>query len=175
MQEGYTQLIMRRPNLDGLPDLVIPDGYTLRTYKDGDEAAWDAIVGPMSSKGFINEIKNHRFFSPERVKLICRDDVPVATATAWEDEGGDLTTAVVHMVGTDTAYRGQGLGFAVTNAVLHHMQRQGKASVYLSTDDFRVPAIKIYLKLGFEPDLTKPGHTERWEILHKKLAGGEGA
>jgi mycothiol synthase len=103
--------------------------------------------------------------------MICDGETPVATAIAWGDGGGDASLGMVHYVATDPDYRGRGLGFAVTNAVLHHMKGEGKSAAYLSTDDFRLPAIKIYLKLGFEPDTSKEGHAERWQAVRQKLAG----
>ena len=169
MEEKYTQLVMRRGNFDNLPDIVIPDGFVLRTYRDGDETAWDAIIGEMCKEGFIKAIKSHRFFKPERVKFICKGDRPVATTTAWGDVHGDESLAMVHMVGTDPEFRGLGLGYAVTNAVLHHMKAEGWKAAYLTTDDFRVPALKIYLKLGFVPDLSQKGHAERWDALQEKI------
>jgi len=169
MPENYTQLVMRRRNLDNLPDIAIPEGFCLRAYRGGDEPAWDSIVGEMCRDGFAKAIKSHRFFAPERVKMICRGETPVATATAWGELTGGDTPGIVHMVATDPSYRGRGLGFAVTNAVLHRLAYEGKTAAYLTTDDFRVPAIKIYLKLGFKPDMTKEGHIDRWEKLHKLL------
>jgi len=165
MADKYIQLIMHKKALDVLPDLVIPEGFLLRDFKIGDENAWDAIVGDMCGEGFVKAIKNHRFFAPERVKMICRDEKPVATATAWNDENGDESLGMVHMVATDPDFRGRGLGYAVTNAVLHHMKKEGKSAAYLTTDDFRIPAIKIYLKLGFEPDESLEGYVERWKKI----------
>lgn len=164
MSSTYTQLVMNRETLNNLPDIIIPEGFSLRCFKDGDEAVWEHLAGDMCGEGgFDKTIKNHRFFTPERVKMICYKDKPVATATAWDDEAGNADMGMVHMVAVDQEARGKGLGFIVTNAVLHHMKKEGKTSAYLTTDDFRIPAIKIYLKLGFKPDISQEGHSERWD------------
>ena len=174
MPEGYTQLVMYRNSFDGLPELVVPEGYTLRDFEEGDEAAWDYMVGDMCGEGFNKALKAHGFFRPERVKLICdAGGKPVSTATAWGDVHGDESLSMLHMVATDPAYRGKGLGFAAVNAALHHMKKEGKARAYLTTDDFRIPAIKIYLKLKFEPDMSREGYKERWEALYAKLCAPE--
>jgi hypothetical protein len=37
------------------------------------------------------------------------------------------------------------------------------------TDDHRLPALKVYLGLGFRPDLGHPSYAERWERLFAQL------
>jgi len=56
--------------------------------------------------------------------------------------------------------------------VLHYMKTQGKTEACLTTDDFRLPAVKIYLKLGFEPDLTRDGHKDRWDNIYRQIQPG---
>ena len=170
-EHAYTQLVLRR-GLEDLPSLSIPVGFELRNYQDGDEAAWEKIVGEMSPAGFVADIKSHRFFKPDKVKFICYGAKPVATAIAWDDEAGDEMLGMVHMVGADPEFSGKGLGYAVTNAVLHQMKNEGKSRAYLTTDDFRRPAINIYLKLGFIPDMSREGHKERWEKLYEQMKIG---
>jgi len=169
MAEEYTQLIMRRNGFDNLPDVDVPAGFTLRCFQDGDEAAWDYMVGDMCLEGFDKAIRSNRFFKPERVKMICYEGKPVATATAWGDEDGDESLSMLHMVAADPEFRGKGLGFCAVNAAMRHMKAEGKAATYLTTDDFRIPAIKIYLKLGYVPDMAREGHAERWKELYSKL------
>ena len=41
--------------------------------------------------------------------------------------------------------------------------------MWLKTDDFRIPAIKIYYRLGFLPWLFEEGMRERWTIVAKNL------
>jgi hypothetical protein len=43
---------------------------------------------------------------------------------------------------------------------------------YLTTQDFRVSAIKTYLRLGFEPELTEADHCARWNELRRITAVG---
>jgi len=35
---------MRRPDLENLENLTLPPGYQVRTYREGDEAAWASII-----------------------------------------------------------------------------------------------------------------------------------
>ena len=41
--------------------------------------------------------------------------------------------------------------------------------IYLSTDDWRLPAIKVYLKLGYEPLLYADDMKGRWKAVCGKL------
>jgi hypothetical protein len=42
---------MVRPTLDRLPDIQLPDGYSLRSFEPGDEARWCQILGASSGMG----------------------------------------------------------------------------------------------------------------------------
>jgi mycothiol synthase len=71
-------------------------------------------------------------------------------------------------------HRGRGLGRLVTLAVLHHLRERGFRMADLSTDDFRLAAIKSYLGLGFVPVyLTDPDriddHEARWSAIFTTL------
>lgn len=166
------QLVMERKNLNDLPELVIPEGFVLRNFEQGDEAAWNRLANIICEAEFETLIRSHRYYRPERVKLICDGDIPVATATAWCDEDNEAV-GCVHMVATDPAYRGKGLGRQITNAVLHHIKQEGKETVVLKTDDFRLPAIKAYIRLGFEPKIVHENQVERWEAVYKELEQGK--
>ena len=37
-------LVMRRDNLDNIPEFEFPSGYHVRTYRDGDQQAWCDIL-----------------------------------------------------------------------------------------------------------------------------------
>ena len=68
----------------------------------------------------------------------------------------------VHMVGVHPDHRGRRLGWAVTLAVLHWFAARGFERARLLTDDWRHPAIRVYLGLGFLPVLIDAEHRNRW-------------
>lgn len=80
-----------------------------------------------------------------------------------------VNAGVVHMVGALAAHAGKGLGGLVTHAVMARFARMGYPAIYLTTDDFRLAAIRTYLKLGFVPDLQDEDHGERWAAVGKAL------
>jgi mycothiol synthase len=40
----------------------------------------------------------------------------------------------------------------------------------LETDDFRLPAVRTYLRLGFVPEPRTPGDARRWSKVLRNLA-----
>lgn len=66
-------------------------------------------------------------------------------------------------------HRGKRLGYSVCAAVMQHLAKHGFRTFQLSTDDFRVPAIKTYLNLGWQPWLYEPDMEERWRALAQIL------
>ena len=161
------QLVMKRIELFSLPPVEVLPGYKLRVFKTGDEAIWESIIYESfgNRKDFKKDIESNVYFLPERVFFICRDDVPVATATAWYRSKWGEETGYLHMVGNLQAHRGKNLGLQVSLAALHKMADEGRKSVILQTDDFRLAAIKTYLKLGFKPMLVDENQVERWRTI----------
>jgi len=170
------QLQMRRANLDQLPPLAIPNGFTIRTYQNGDDILWEDLTERTLGfrLDFAKDIKASPFFKPERIFFICHGSEPIATAIAWCLKDDPDTTGYVHMVGADARFKGNGLGYQVSLATLHQMALENKQSVVLNTDDFRLPAIAIYLRLGFEPEMTHESHRPRWEEIYTKLEAWHG-
>ncbi|MEJ7652578.1 MAG: hypothetical protein WKH64_04110, partial [Chloroflexia bacterium] len=57
----------------------------------------------------------------------------------------------------------------VCRAVLAFARDLGWERVFLLTEDFRLPAITMYLRLGFEPEMQDPTHPTRWEALRRAV------
>jgi len=172
------QLFMARANLDDLPELQLPDGYAVRSYREGDGAAWERIVAAAFEREvqpgeFERSIKQREAFRPERVLLVVWGGVLVATASAWDSPGWGAQTGQLHMVGTKPEHRGKHLGYWVSVAVLHQFRKEGRQDPMLSTDDFRLPAIKTYLRLDFEPVLVDKNQPRRWRNVFAALGQPE--
>ncbi len=168
------QLIMYRRSLLDIPAVVLPRGYSIRPYQDGDEHRLAAVFQECFDPGWSAERIVKTFledpcWSPGRMCVLCRGDEVVGTASAWEspEKRGH---GMVHYVAVASAHRGKKLGFMITARVLELLERMGYPDAWLSTDDWRLAAIKVYLDLGFEPVFTHKSHKERWEIVRHKLA-----
>ncbi|MBI3921633.1 MAG: hypothetical protein HY318_09470 [Armatimonadetes bacterium] len=165
------QLVMRRPHLKDLPTMALPVGHGVRCYRPGDEAAWEAIIGESfgSEHSFAETMQAAPCFLPERVWFVTCGEVPVATASAWKVPRYGPDTGMVHMVGALTQHTGKRLGYWVSLATLHRFVEEGLCDAVLQTDDFRLPAIKTYLNLDFEPLLVDENQRERWREVYRVL------
>lgn len=168
------QLMMRRPNLQGLKEMQLPEGYSLRSFCQGDVQAWNKIIAesfdsPFDSEKFEKVMRQDAEFMPERVLFVCCNDIPVATASAWLSSKWDNSTGYLHMVGVCPGHQGKRLGYLITLAVLEKFAEDGRTTAVLSTDDFRLAALKTYLNLGFEPYLIHENQRERWKEVFEKL------
>ena len=168
------QLRMVRPNLEGLPQLEIPEGYEIRTYQEGDDVHWanvisDSFGGERTAEDARRDIMDRDVFDPEGLYFATYQGTPVGTTCAWKDTLDEIDVGIVHMVGVHSAHTGHKLGRCVTLNVLLYLREHRFKCAKLGTDDFRLPAIKTYLNLGFLPvyvDVTQP---ERWREIFRKL------
>ncbi|MCC3372917.1 GNAT family N-acetyltransferase [Cohnella sp. REN36] len=164
------QLVMRR-TLAQLPEYEWPAGYSLRSFRPGDEVHWERLVERAFgwSRGFRQEIQSHYAYHPKNVLFVCAGEQPVATACAWQEPQWEDDCGYLHMVAVDPDHTGRGLGFGVSLAALRAMADDGKRQVALETDDFRLPAIRTYVKLGFRPDASEAAIRDRWERVYRRL------
>ncbi len=75
----------------------------------------------------------------------------------------------IDMLAVLPEYTGHKLGKWLTVFLLHYFKAQRVSSVMLDTDDFRLPAIKNYLNLGFVPAYVRENHVLRWRNIFQKL------
>ena len=170
------QLVMvwPRSRLGSPPAAEVPAGYRLRTFAPGDAAAHAAL---MVKAGFadwtteklppwLKRVLPDGFFVIEHVPT----GALAATAMASHNPsdlhpcGGELG-----WVAGDPAHKGSGLGLAVCAAATARFLGAGYRRIYLQTDDWRLAAIKVYLKMGFVPLLHAPDMAGRWRALCEKL------
>ena len=169
------QLRMVRPDLDNLPKLELPLGYGMRTYQKGDEVHWANIISDSfggkqrTAEDTRNEITGQERFVPDGFYFATHDGTPVGTACAWRQTVDETEVGYVHMVGVASAHTGHKLGKWVSLAVLIYFREHGFRCAMLDTDDFRIPAIKTYLNLGFVPVYIEDGQPKRWQVIFEKL------
>jgi mycothiol synthase len=167
------QLKMIRPNLDDLPEVEIPEGYELRTYRPGDEAAWAEIIstglGTATADDCREKLTSKPQFLPFGLFFATFDGKPVGSACAWRESEDEWLKGYVHMVCVLPEHRGKHLGYWLTLAVLRFFRDQGFREAFLDTNDWRLPAIKSYLNLGFEPHYFDDSHRKRWQKVFEEL------
>ena len=166
-----------------MPDVEVPEGYTLRTYRPGDEAS---LAETLQAVGFLN-------WGQEAV-LECLQDADRRAGSAVAAVEGKIVAStfasrmpteranpvtgqpgepqregVLDYVATHPDHQGRGLGRATCTAVLRYLVAQGCEMVSLLTDDWRLPAIHLYLSLGFEPVMNREDMPERWQAVFNEL------
>lgn len=162
--EKLPQLFMRRENLNNLPPLALPYGYSLMSHTPEKENGWKKLVTRAFGRefSFQEAIVEAGGYKPEHVLYLEKNGSLIATATAAEiylfpGEGW------LRMIGVDPDSRGVGAGRLICVAALQSLAARGYKTAALATDDFRTPAIKLYLSLGFNPIYTHESHEERWK------------
>jgi mycothiol synthase len=163
---------MRHP-LSELPELrPLPSPYQLREATDDDARG----IGEVLSEAFGDTWSDHRVFDillhhPEvpRTFVVDHEGSIVATASYQMMPNAFPDSGWVHYVGATARHNGLGLGYIVSRAVLEECLRLEMKDVYLTTDDFRLPAIRTYLKLGFQPDCWHDSHPTRWATVIQNL------
>ena len=170
-QNKSPQLFMIRDNLKDMPQVNLPAGYRLRSFKKGDEKNWNYIIQTSfeNELEFSSEIAGKEYFKPERILFICKEKSPVATATSWHKQELGENTGYLHMVGVLPEHRGKSLGYQISLSVLHQMKQEGFKRAVLKTDDFRIPAIVTYLKLNFKPKIIHSNQYERWKTIIEEI------
>ena len=167
------QLHMRR-GLSNQPETFVPGGYVLRTITHSDVAHWVSLLDRNGELGRWDLDRARSLFAPgspmplDGSFLVSRDGTPVATAQLHLRTAPDDPYSPVPELGWVSVlpeHRGLHLGRTVCSAVLHYAAEQGHRAVFLRTDDHRLPAIRTYLRLGFEPWFYDPSAPERWRAV----------
>ena len=167
LEMAWPKGLTRRPRLRKLPP-----GYELRTFRDSDRADYYRVMGLAGFTGWTDETLKPWLAKvlPDGFFVVAHKRKVVAAAMATHNPGerhpfgGELG-----WVAGDPAHKGLGLGYTVCAAVMRRFLDAGYSNIYLRTDDFRLPAISIYLKLGFVPSLFAPDMKERWQAVAKEL------
>jgi predicted dehydrogenase/GNAT superfamily N-acetyltransferase len=168
------EMIWPRRLLASPPPVVVPEGYEMRQYASPDEAAYIELMAKAGFTGWTSQTVANtvRGILPGGFFLIVHRATGrlVATAMATHNPsdqhpyGGELG-----WVAGDAEHKGKGLGVAVCAAVLRRYVQAGYQEIYLRTDDFRLPALKTYLKQGWEPLYFCDGMKERWAAVFDKI------
>lgn len=161
------QLQMWWDNTGEEPCVKLPEGFYIRSFEgEKDVEKWVRITREdlqnsiLAVEDFEREMLNREGVEKEHIYFICIEGEEVATVTAVMYPG--KRQGYVHMVAVKRAFRGRGLGNALTSLALKVFFYNGMDNAYLHTDDFRIPAIKSYLRSGFKPMLYQEDMEERW-------------
>ena len=173
-------LYMLWPPQQVAPTVALAAGYHLRYFVAPDAEAYCALVNldrwedtgwrcrEYSLHDMVIRAVPRGFFVVEAA-----DGALVATAIARHrpdadthdfHDGGEVCLVYVH-----PDHRGHGLGKFVTATVIQRLQAIGYRNLYLNVADGRLPALRMYLALGFTPLLYNEGISARWQQICANL------
>ena len=176
------RMVIEKEVVCQLPDVVVPTGYALRAYRSGDVASW---ADTLRQGGFTD-------WTEARVMEYLKD-AERREGSSVVEFGGRIVAAtfasrlgnqphnpsvavaepsnigVLDFVVTHPEHRGRGLGRATCNVVARFLVSRGCARLELGTDDWRLPAIHVYLSMGFQPVMNRSDMPERWAAVIDKL------
>lgn len=152
---------MRRP-LSGLdlPDPVLPEGVTVRTFVPGrDDAAWLAVnaaafahhpeQGSLTQRD-LDDRKAEPWFDPEGFFLAERaGEEGRIVGFHWTKVHAEEGLGEVYVLGVSPDAQGGGLGKSLTTIGLRHLAAKGLPTAMLYVDADNKAAVSVYERLGF--------------------------
>lgn len=176
MEDQEAQVYMRRSHLRDLPEIELPEGYSLRHLEPGDVEAWAELLQRNGELGEWSVDRASPYFlstSPmplDGAFFVLHRDIPVGTAQLHLHSNDEYApTPELGWVAISPEHQGRGLAFPVCLAVLRFAARQGHKAIFLKTETFRIPAIKMYQRLGFVPWNRNAQDDASWELIDRRL------
>jgi len=167
------QLEMVRPSAAPVGAPPAPEGYLLRQFRAGDEKEYDDLFHlAFADEGrfaeALDRVLEGGFFVIEHL----RSGQLVSSCQAWRGsimprhpDSGQMGWLV-----TDPSHTGKGLGTIVAACATNRLAAEGYGRPCLGTEDFRIAAIYIYLKLGWLPYIYREDMVPRWRSILAHLA-----
>jgi len=154
-------------------------GYTIRPYVSEDYEEMLTALIPLTIKRYTAEeldsvILKKNGVMPDSVFVAEDAGHIIGTATGYfhlpdAEKNGD-NGGTLHMVSALPEASGRAVGFNICSAVVNYLIERGCEYVDLTTDDFRLPAIVTYCRIGFRPVIDDEEMQQRWSALAEKLA-----
>jgi ribosomal protein S18 acetylase RimI-like enzyme len=175
----HIELVMYRPDLENVPWFELPEGFSLRHYRDGDRAHWARIetnVGEFSTIERAEAVFDREFGAnleamPERSLVLEADGSgPIGTTTAWWGDFRGERIGMIHWVAIVEEFHGRGLAKPLLSAAMQLLARF-HTSAFLGTQTESWRAIGLYQSFGFERVIETDAHRRGWAIVDERLAG----
>ncbi|MEV2216371.1 mycothiol synthase [Streptomyces sp. NPDC050997] len=140
-----------------LPDPVLPEGVTVRTFVPGvDDSAWLAVnaaafahhpeQGSLTQRD-LDDREAEPWFDPAGFFLAFRGEELVGFH--WTKVHAAEQLGEVYVLGVRPGAQGGGLGKALTTVGLRHLAGQGLPTAMLYVDADNEAAVSVYERLGF--------------------------
>jgi mycothiol synthase len=157
--------------LDEPPTVTVAPGYVLRQFGDADRSSYEDL---MASAGM--NVPRFEYWDehilPDGFFVIEHEATGslAATCLASHQPAPRHERAGNHgWLAADPAHGGRQLGRSAAAAVTRRLIRGGYRRIYLETHDHRLPAIKLYLKMGWVPLLYEEEMIDRWNRICDRI------
>jgi GNAT superfamily N-acetyltransferase len=175
-QSATCDVWMTHPDLGAIAPLPLPAGFRLRFYSEGDLDVWlriqarDPFFVP-TAETFAASMPGDTALLASRVMFLA-DPVgeDIGTVTAWSNDrltGREI--GQIHWVALVPAARGQGLAKPMVGAACALLYQRGYREACLETNTRRIPALNLYLALGFEPFVRSEAERQAWRRVASRL------
>ncbi len=177
-KQEFIPVVMVREDLTDLPAFPLPEGYSLRYYRTGEDHHWAEIEVSVASFDTMDGALAafEREFGPGRKRmeercLYLEDPVGrvIGTSTAWYNpafNGKDYGR--IHWIAIRPEYQGRGLAKPLLAASLQRIA-DFHDRAYLTTQTTSARAINLYLDFDFIPFETYSRCKDGWAWLASVL------
>ncbi|HIM62191.1 MAG TPA: GNAT family N-acetyltransferase [Dehalococcoidia bacterium] len=144
---------------DELPDLELPQGYSVRSFQPGDTPLLtrvqnDAFTGSWGFSPNTEEQIEYRAHMPNTsesgILFLFEGDRPAGhcwTVMVPSDNG---VRGVIGMIGVVPEYRGKGVSRHILHAGMKYLRSTGLSEIGLEVDGNNGPAVGLYKSTGFK-------------------------
>jgi mycothiol synthase len=165
---GFAEAMGLRLDRDGvrmewhpcpLPEVELPDGYELRSFREGDELAWSDLINraysttPNKTEYTPQKVRENwtstPCFMPDGSFFVTHGDDLVGCFMAWREVDAGPRRGRLHWLAVDPDHRRRGIAKYLTVKVIEHLQERGLDSIFLDTGYNLPVAMAMYRKLGF--------------------------
>lgn len=164
---------MTHPDLSvGFEAPTLPVGMTLRAADAADSSAIAALLAEAFEEEWDEARVGRELLDAADVAITwviigIKGILAVASERLMPETYPDA--GYVHYVGVAKRARGLGLGAIVTAQCMTGFAERGLSTAVLETDDFRIPAVITYLRLGYVPTYRNPAEQKAWSQLFPTL------
>lgn len=166
------EMVWPEDRLSAPPPVTVADGYLLRQYRPEDHDAYQALLASADMAVCpLDYWEKHLlpggFFLIEHAAT---GELAAACFASHHPAPRHPRGGNFGWLATSPAHAGKGLGRAASAAVTARLVAGQYRRIYLETHDFRAPAIRIYLSMGWVPLLYAPEMASRWEAICEQIA-----
>jgi mycothiol synthase len=168
------EMVLSERALENPPPLTVPPGYVLRQFEERDAESYLALLELSGlakwDRASLESFRRTRLPGGFFVVEHCATGAIAATAmashspNAHHPNGGCIDWVAAH-----PEHKGKALGAVASIAAVRRLIEVGYRRIYLLTDDFRIPAIKTYLRMGYEPFIWDDAMQARWDAIRRAV------